>query len=306
MRRRGRRCVTARVPGQLGNQLFTYFAAASLAVDQDWGVEIDAFFATRTNHDVSIRHAQLPLLGAIRRNWRYASALCGASRRQGFHQEISRGLERAGLFEVYRPDELGYCGDLSWLRDRNVILDGYFQTYKYVDKVREVLGWRPVDLVRPVKPSEWLQGIQRRARQEQPVVVHMRLGADYHKAGMVFDWSSYLQQAFTESLANDDQPLWLFTDAAREALPLFPPGLRKRVHLVTAPTDTRPIDVLIAMASAHELIMSNSTFSWWAAYLSGHDRITAPAPWFFDETLVVEPGFYASLIPDSWRTLDVT
>jgi hypothetical protein len=34
------------------------------------------------------------------------------------------------------------------------------------------------------------------------------------------------------------------------------------------------------MSMAGELVMSNSSFSWWAAFLGNHKRVTAPEPWF--------------------------
>jgi hypothetical protein len=33
------------------------------------------------------------------------------------------------------------------------------------------------------------------------------------------------------------------------------------------------------MSMTGELVMSNSSFSWWAAFLGDHKRVTAPEPW---------------------------
>lgn len=37
------------------------------------------------------------------------------------------------------------------------------------------------------------------------------------------------------------------------------------------------------MASCESVIMANSSFSWWAAYLGSHDKIICPRTWFVDE-----------------------
>lgn len=41
-------------------------------------------------------------------------------------------------------------------------------------------------------------------------------------------------------------------------------------------------DDLNTMASCDSLIMANSSFSWWAAYLGGHHRVICPKEWFTD------------------------
>lgn len=39
-------------------------------------------------------------------------------------------------------------------------------------------------------------------------------------------------------------------------------------------------DDLFTLSLAHELVMANSTFSWWAAYLSSAELVISPNPWF--------------------------
>jgi hypothetical protein len=51
------------------------------------------------------------------------------------------------------------------------------------------------------------------------------------------------------------------------------------------------------LAAAKNLIISNSTFSWWAAYLSSA-KVVAPAKWFAEEFLINNP--IDDLIPESW------
>lgn len=42
-------------------------------------------------------------------------------------------------------------------------------------------------------------------------------------------------------------------------------------------------DDLNAMASCKSIVMANSSFSWWAAYLGSHEQIVCPSKWFVDE-----------------------
>lgn len=54
--------------------------------------------------------------------------------------------------------------------------------------------------------------------------------------------------------------------------------------------------VLGQMAQAQGLVISNSSFSWWAAWLAGDSAtVVAPAPWFTDSAMPTE-----DLLPPTW------
>jgi hypothetical protein len=51
---------------------------------------------------------------------------------------------------------------------------------------------------------------------------------------------------------------------------------------IAPPAGTDLIEIVLAMSRAHAMVMANSTFSWWAAWLGDRpDRpVIAPRPWF--------------------------
>lgn len=49
-----------------------------------------------------------------------------------------------------------------------------------------------------------------------------------------------------------------------------------------APSFTTETEDMNLMASCKSVIMANSTFSWWAAYLGEHEKVICPAQWFTD------------------------
>ncbi|MFI5735119.1 alpha-1,2-fucosyltransferase [Kribbella sp. NPDC051587] len=88
-------------------------------------------------------------------------------------------------------------------------------------------------------------------------------------------------QVDNEILIFSDDPHWCSTELA----PLLPDARVASAGL--------PATDLIAMSLAAQLVIANSSFSWWAAYLAGHDRVACPATWFGPEVSV--PGDHLQL-----------
>lgn len=296
--------VTSRLLGQLGNQLFCYFAAAALASRQGLNVNVDGFLSSRTDGRISLRACSLPILGQFRGDHRIVGALVGSARRKGFHVAVSDAREHLVGRVIFRPSVVGYAGALNDLEGQDVVLDGYFQTYRYVEEVRISLGLQQSELVKVAVPSPWLLDIRDRASKIAPIGLHVRIASDYRSAGISLDIGTHVVTSLkTMGLLSTRQPIWLFSDDPEYALDRIPRDLRNRIEVITAPVGTPPIEVMIALASAHDLIISNSTFSWWSAYLSGHNRVVAPYPWM-PPNEDPECDYDANLVPAEWRTVD--
>ena len=62
-----------------------------------------------------------------------------------------------------------------------------------------------------------------------------------------------------------------------------------------------PWDDLTILAGSDAVVMSNSSFSWWGAYLAWRNhgaRVVTPAPWFANPSTPAP-----KLIPDAWTVL---
>lgn len=55
-------------------------------------------------------------------------------------------------------------------------------------------------------------------------------------------------------------------------------------------------DDLNLMAGCKSIIMANSSFSWWAAYLGVHDKVVCPKEWFVD-------GVQRTELLDNWTII---
>lgn len=60
-----------------------------------------------------------------------------------------------------------------------------------------------------------------------------------------------------------------------------------------APYEDTEVEDLNLMASCKSIIMANSSFSWWGAYLGTHEKVICPAQWFAD-------GNQRTELLDSW------
>lgn len=61
-----------------------------------------------------------------------------------------------------------------------------------------------------------------------------------------------------------------------------------------------PLDALLQLSSSNHFVMSNSSFSWWAAWIMSHrsdGMVVAPRPWFADDTAA------SDLLLEDWVSL---
>ncbi len=170
---------------------------------------------------------------------------------------------------------------------------GYYAGEKFfraaADEVRRDFAFPPLK-----DPS--LETLRARIRSaENAVSIHLRRG-DYVKLGWALKLD-YYRAAVRHVVEHVKNPtFFVFSDAdadwVRDNLKLNHP-----FEIVGNKNDM--MDDLQLMASCDHLIIANSTFSWWAAWLSPCKTgkiITAPTPWFPKSNDV-------SIIPERWTKI---
>lgn len=248
--------------GGLGNQLYLYAFAKSMAMRRNTEVLVErSFFQTQidgiTPHGFKLHHFSLAINEIGNKEM---SAILLTDIERGPWNDGYDYRQRGWLQEQYErrfdPNVLSIDGDL--------FITGYWQSYKYFQSIREVL-LRELEIKTP--PSDQTRAMCEQIDSTNAVSLHIRRG-DYliQGQGMVLP-GAYYQQAVQRMLQHVEKPhFYIFSDdpewVRRNISMPFPMTI---VDFNTAQTD---YDDLRMMSRCRHHILANSTFSWWGAWLN--------------------------------------
>jgi hypothetical protein len=201
---------------------------------------------------------------------------------RGFLQRIVRSQKlNQKLFSFYRSQVFGFDSELEKI-NKPLILQGYFQSWKYHFSA----GAKTKALkAHTVPPSPWFEERLSVCASQKVVAVHIRRG-DYlleeDNLGLLDEkyFLSALEALKADGLSWDK--VWIFTDDTHVVTSSFKTLLASHsAEVLIPPKGSIPMDSLLLMSEASALVMSNSSFSWWAGRL-GHPakKVIAPEPWF--------------------------
>lgn len=285
--------------GGLGNQLFQYSFALSLAREFHCKVILDPNFAAirldemgqpelskfKLNEDVSIaERSTYPTL--IRKLVGFGIRSSLNSHKQEsrvlvvivnqvlkillslyFHQKVS----------IFFANDNGY--DSRYSKKPYSIYFGYFQSYNFSvgSKVQENLSE-----IRLKKDSEALAFFKNKAMRERPLIVHIRLTDYRNEPNFGIPSKEYFGNAITHQLETKKYSrIWLFSDEPEEAIRLLPTEYLPLVENISSQISPTA-ETFEVMRLGRGYVIANSSFSWWGAFLSNnHDApVIYPDPWF--------------------------
>lgn len=287
--------ITIEPLGGLGNQLFIYGLGLRLAQDYDTELTSDLW----NFHGYEWHNYELDTFyNSISRTY--------SSRSREIFGHKFRGLVRRARALHIDPTSIGHLLlERDSLFDSRVLqtgdgsrLNGYFQSWRYFEPVEDQLKNQ---LSNPKNPSQWMHDTRDQLSQLGPwIAVHVRRGTYLQVPIMGLVGNDYYSRAisYLDNLVGN-LPLVLFSDSPDSLIDLRS-RYKDRAKVISTPDSVRPIDVLQVMSDASHLVIANSTFSWWAAYLKDRsDRIViAPRPWLDDRNFNER-----DLIPQGWLTL---
>jgi len=297
MSRKTKQRVEIELVGGLGNQLFGYFAGAyyaqkfnkSLIIDltqvssglTNHGSELTSFKLSKTHELIKFKPGSI-----VKLNKRFFDKLSIKFKFINYF--------RYKLLGVYQSKEVGFD---SFLEKRSEIsrIQGYYQTWKYVDSLQEVGADVSLEIV---NPSNWFLELQNEINKVNPIVIHVRRG-DYKNPNSPVGLLSRSYYQDTIGVVNNkygNRNFWIFSDDIADSQKLLDGLIPKNSNWVSPPNGSDPAESLVLMSLPKVIIIANSSFSWWAAK-TGMEKelVIAPNPWFKS---LESP---THLIPNSWK-----
>ncbi len=279
---------TVKVRGGLGNQLFI-FSAAIVAQKQTGLTPVFDFLDARAgiaNHGNSIE----PLL----RDLGYKCVPRPQSRRVAILVALAERVRNrlfAGLVGDRSNDFLrgnpGWVGDLSAVRRKGGHLSGYFQSHRYAE-----MAGRPLELLLDRIRSSCGSDCELLRISGEFAAVHARRG-DYLTIGQDLGAVDLVSQASAIRVWAGALPVVVHSDDEVYATQLASAIGKSSVF---SKGDASDLHELVHLSRASKFYLTNSSFGWWAAYMSGAKEIMTPNPWF---RISFNPK---CLIPPNWKT----
>jgi hypothetical protein len=278
--------VVAKLMGGVGNQVFIYAAALEQARRLGVDIEVD----TSWYEDKKNRFYRLDqLFGAPLHESK--SSLFRQSR--GFGRPL---LKKLNLLMEFKENSHLFQAEIFKIRPGTTI-EGYFQSPKYFPSV----GAEIAQSIRNVVVSASEQAIIEDLCSRPFIAIHVRRG-DYSSESHIKEAHGLTTREYYEAsleiLGGKDAPCIVFTDSPEETKTELG-GISELVF------DSRILPLgelatLKLMSLASGIVMSNSSFSWWAAYTMRHfdpdSTVISPRPWskeiYFNEELI-QPSWWS-------------
>jgi hypothetical protein len=287
--------ITTQIQGGLGNQLFQY--ATGKALSERLGgqllVDIDWF-----NHewiDVTPREFLLPFLNVQLETTQVSPPIQSPRRWRRIAQQIlplnpyvlnDRPYRFNPALTQFKPFE-----------NQDIYLMGYWQSFRYFDSIRQEL----IHEIRPINQlSPQYQIYLEKIKGCLSAMIHIRRG-DYRK--LADDFGLLPIKYYTDALNSFnedilDRPIWIFTDSPQDVSAEIIGTSLEGAEIMSHLLEVTPNEIISIMSKANRIVISNSTFSWWAAYLSKKDtKIVAPEKWFRNRQDPID------LIPPTWSVI---
>lgn len=294
--------IVVRLKGGLGNQLFQYSAAYSLAKKLEQKLKLDvSFFPEQTLRGYKLGNLAISSKEIVEEttgiNKIYSNRAINKIIRKLNIPVLPCGKDTTYLLET-RSD---LVPEYFTIEKNNIYIEGYFQCEQYFSQWREQLNkqFQP-----NYQPEQEYIDMLRMIKNTCSVAVHVRRG-DFLKVQHSSNPNQYLlgkqyyynaMQYINGKIGESSVPVyyWFSDDIDWVKQNLGDNANFRFVNLHTLHPD---IDEMMLMKNCQHIIAANSTFSWWASWLNE----------YADAIHLCPAKRYGNLhmIPDRWVKIDV-
>lgn len=254
-----------------GNQLFSY--AFGYALSQDLKVEL---CIDTSMHDYGIA----PRLELLNFDIQYSKRISYA-----YYHDI---INRAVFNKIRQRNAIGwtthtYCENKPTVYDaqtknitENTFFRGYWQTEKYFKKYRaELLEMFQPKSERSVDVRKMIEMVS----QKNSVAIHVRRG-DYISIGCHLQMDFYDKAiCFIKEKLGSNLSFYVFSDDlsfCKQYFKKFNDTIK--IEYLKYLSDNTTLDDLLIMSHCRHIIMANSTYSWWGAWLNQNENKIVVCP----------------------------
>lgn len=292
--------IIAQLQGGLGNQLFQYATARSLAHQRQASLILDHSWFTRGYRDVTPRELLLSSLNI-------KGALITFESLRNRPKRIRRILQHLLPIEPYIFCERApYRFDPDLLRapsfkSQNLYLMGYWQSFRYFEPIKALLQTE----ICPLAPLDrHYQDYLKLIQQKNSAMVHVRRGDYVHLASAAkvhgFIGLDYYHQGMKAILdRNPDVHFFVFSDDLQWTKDNLP--YQDRITFVESLEEgDAVIQELELMTHCQHHLTANSSLSWWAAWLAKNESglVICPSHWTVDLSMN-----WNDLLPAHWQRI---
>ena len=290
--------IQVQLVGGLGNQMFQYSLGKVLANKLNTTLRLDfsQIGVGGTNHGDSLLNFTLSsgieVIGLEKNRFKkHTQRFVNSLERRA---RVIRSIQEKKN-HTYQAIEPGFDENVLTV-SRGTIVKGYFQSYLYTENSRNLL----FDDFRLTDPSNWYKDLATEIEATKPRVIHIRRG-DYINLKEDFGilGVEYYSKALAKFEDSFSKEVWVFSDSPSLARSLLGKVTSKKFKFIESVPNGSPNESMMLISKGTEIVIANSSFSWWSAYLSQDGtNVYCPKKWFKNR---IDPEF---LIPPTWKRIE--
>ena len=288
--------IIVRLMGGLGNQMFQYALARHLSMTNNCELKLDiAYFSKKHRRPYGLGHFNIIENFASKKELFLFKNINNLSKKPwsyiGKLLEIKPGYIEEKIFG-FNQSILELSGD--------IYLDGYWQSERFFLPIKNALLG---EFSLKNNPSNEFLKLEELAKTTDSVAVHVRRG-DYVSNERIFNVHGvcppdYFRTAISEVMNRVANPqFFIFSDEIKWVKANL--DLPSTSVFVSGNRSIKDHEELALMSKCRHNIISNSSFSWWGAWLNKNAEkiVIAPKKWFSDTTLDSK-----DIIPEQWMKI---